>query len=141
MCLQRTLSAQRTAIIHTLAHTHDHIHTHEHNPITHTLSPLFPASKTVFYSLNCCCPLFSNSLIFDSFSLYRPTSPMTLFYSIPAPSFLPVFMSCCPFIHPHPPNSNPILSLVSTFPVSSAPSLLPPPLPSSSSYSWPKTDA
>lgn len=130
-------------------YTHTNTHTRAHNPFTPFITPVsdisFSSSQTVFFSLDCYCPLvlklhsiFSSSA-FDSFSSL-PTTPMTLFSFTHTPSFQHVFTAHCPIIHPHSPKSYPILSfssLVATFTISFSTSTFPPspPPPSSSSSS------
>lgn len=111
-------------------------YTHSCTQSLHTLyHPRF--RHQLFLLLNCL--VLIAVLLFLFFKLFStplshllPTTPMILFFSVPASSFQPVFISCSPFIYPYPPNSNPILSfssLVATFPICFSPTPLIPPLP------------
>lgn len=112
------------------------LYTLMHTIPPHPLSPPFPASALPppeLSCLDCSSPLsFFFKLFSTPLSHLLPTTPMILFFSVPASSFQPVFISCSPFIYPYPPNSNPILSfssLVATFPICFSPTPLTPPPP------------
>ncbi len=138
------ISTQTCNYTHT--HTYTHSYTHSRTRSLHTLYHCFrqtltPSKLSSFLWISLDSALLP-SLSFSSFPLL-PTTPMTLFSSIPTPSFQPVFISCPPFIHPYPPNFNPTIQLPCFHFFYLFPPPVPPPPPpaSSSSSSWPKTDA